>query len=537
MKITPILVAPVALVALASCLPAQNIFHGNGVPSAYITNSPAVVDQSLRFELGSSTAPNGLGVLSLSGGIGPTVAPFIGLVGLDVFNPFYVTQLFFLDNLGDAVLALPLPPGIGTATSPPFYANSLTVEAMLPFSISKTVRIEWANADGWEQVGSLPAPRQLHTATALGRDSRDNVTQVLIAGGATGSIMIPAPLITAELYDPLLRTVSVMPSMSLPRAGHQAVRLDDGRVLITGGVTTGGLVTASCEFFDQSTQNFETGSPMSVPRAGHGLTLLDDGRVLATGGVADWQNAATLFIAALNTAQLSAEIFDPVTNTWSSLPAMADRRFGHSATRLLDGRVLLVSGINGGIPGLFPSAGAQVPSYTATCELFDPLTNTFAPTQSLGAAGNLVRARGFHGASLLPNGDVLMTGGFIAGIQNGEAIADTSCATWNGVGWTATLSLPAATGMHTQVPLGAGALVTGGFTGDLTLLQTTSMNALHDGATVTLLASIGTDSGGTAVPRGSHSCTELYDGTFLLYGGGQWPLTLGDGWVYTPTPQ
>ena len=49
------------------------------------------------------------------------------------------------------------------------------------------------------------------------------------------------------------------------------------------------------------------------------------------------------------------------------------------------------------------------------------------------------------------------------------------------------------------------------------------------------LQHVGTDNGaGTAAPRATHTCTPLHDGTFLIYGGGLWPATLADGWVYTP---
>jgi len=34
--------------------------------------------------------------------------------------------------------------------------------------------------------------------------------------------------------------------------------------------------------------------------------------------------------------------------------------------------------------------------------------------------------------------------------------------------------------------------------------------------------------------RGGHSMTRLCDGTFLVYGGGVWPATAADGWIYAP---
>jgi hypothetical protein len=199
-----------------------------------------------------------------------------------------------------------------------------------------------------------------------------------------------------------------------------------------------------------------------------------------------------------------------------------------AGTLLLDGRVLVAGGIAGGFTGTNPYAGSggQVPFYAATCEVFDPATSTFTPTAGLGGLG-----LAFHGASLLPNGSVLVTGGFVANTSlgftpNGEAIPTASCELWSGGAWYVAPPLPVAVACHTQVPFRNGALISGGFIGDLTALLTSSQNLLHDGTTVTNLAPIP----GT---RAEHTATVLHDGSVLLYGGGQWPNTLADATVYT----
>ncbi len=532
MKASACLLALLVLPAL----PAQNVLHGNGIPSAYIGNTPGVLGGNLTVDFGSPTTPNGLAVISISTGFGPVVIPhpLVGLIAIDPLAPGYQIFFFGLNSNGDGSVTVPLPPGFATPTTPPLFANTLTFEGA-QWSFSKTVRIDWANPDGWEAVAPLAVARQLHTATALGTGKRDNVTEVLICGGATGSIIIPTPMASAELYSPLLRQATPLPSMSLPRASHQAVRLNSGLVLITGGVTTGGVVTATCELFDPNTGQFLPVPSMNAPRAGHAMTLLDDGRVLVSGGVADWQNAAIAFIAALNTAQDTAEVFDPGSFVWTLLPTMASKRFGHSQTKLLDGRVLIAAGINGGSTGTNPfGTGGQIPTYTPSCEVFDPATNTFAPTAPINSPFFSL-ARGFHGASLLADGRVYVTGGFVASGQNGEAVATSSALVWNGTSWLLTPGPASPLAMHTQVPLGNGALMVGGFTGDLTQLQTLAQTTVFDGANVTPLADLGIDHGsGTTQPRATHTCTPLYDGTFLIYGGGLWPATLGDGLVYTP---
>jgi len=534
--------APVAAICVTA--PAQTVFQGNGVPSAYVENSPARVGQSVTLHLGSPTTPGSVAALCISGSIGPTVVPLqsvgVGNVGLDLSDPGFQIFLFGLDQNGDVGITVPLPPGTLQAGSPPLFAAAVTFESTF-WSVSKSIRADWANADGWEATGSLGAQRQLHTATAIGYGPRDNRTEVLICGGATGSIIIPQPTATAELYAPLTRSTIPLPNMALPRSGHATVLTPYGLVLVTGGVTTGGVVTSTCEFFDPASRQFLPAPSMSTPRAGHRLTVLDDGRILATGGFADWQNAATSFIAALNTAQDTAEVFDITTFSWQPLPSMSGKRAGHGQTRLLDGRVLVTGGIAGGFTGTNPlSSNGQVPFYNATCQIFDPATNLWSPTAPLNGLFGLgqLPARAYHGQSLLPNGHVLISGGFVPASQNGEAVANSTCVEWDGLTWQFAGVLPVTAAMHTQVPNGAGALIIGGFTGDLTALQTTAQVVQHNGLPSTApvsLASIGIDQGsGSQQSRGAHSCTPLYDGSFLVYGGGLWPATRADGWIYTP---
>jgi hypothetical protein len=539
---------PSFVLLLATAVAAQNPFHGNGVPSAYVENTPARVGGTLTIGFGSPTTPFPVAFLGVSDGIGPINVPGFGVIGLDILSPNYFGIGFGTDPTGHGFTTIPLHPGI-TATSPPLFLHAATIEANA-LSISKTIRLEFANTNGWEGVATLGEARQLHTATPLGTGPRDNVTEVLICGGATNSFIVPVPLATAERFSPLTRATTPLPNLSLPRASHRAVRLADGRVLITGGSTTGGVVTATCEFFDPATATFVPAPSMTAPRAGHAMTLLDDGRVLVSGGVADWQNAGTAFIAALNTAQNTAEVFDPTANAWTLLaPLMASKRLGHSQTKLQDGRVLVTSGIRGGYGGANPWGGGQIPQYTNTCEIFDPATNTFTATGNLTHTMPPIftipqdfQGRAFHGASVLPSGNVLLTGGFVAQIYDGGQNNDATivvkfCNVWSpstGV-WTQSVDLPVPAAYHGQVAVGNGALVSGGFSGDLTSLSVTSQTVHHTGAGVTLLADIGVDgTSGLSAGRGAHTLTPLYDGSFLVYGGGLWPNTLADGFVYTP---
>lgn len=128
---------------------------------------------------------------------------------------------------------------------------------------------------------------------------------------------------------------------TVPRAAHTATLLDDGRVLLVGGCTTAGCGGqargADSEFFDPDTRRFSSGPPMTVPRAGHTATSLEDGRVLFTGGYA----------AEGRPPHASAELYDPASDTFSPTGGMIHPRGSHTATLLTDGRVLIVGGHSG----------------------------------------------------------------------------------------------------------------------------------------------------------------------------------------------
>ena len=85
-------------------------------------------------------------------------------------------------------------------------------------------------------------------------------------------------------------------------------------------------------------------APMAFARSYHNLTLLPDGTVLASGG------ESTSDGTSLAQAVLPAEIWNPDTETWTTVDALQNGRLYHSTALLLpDGRVLMAGG--GALPG------------------------------------------------------------------------------------------------------------------------------------------------------------------------------------------
>jgi hypothetical protein len=123
---------------------------------------------------------------------------------------------------------------------------------------------------------------------------------------------------------------------------------------------------------------------MNVERAAHTATLLLDGRVLIAGGFRE-EGTSEIAIA-------SAEIFDPETRTFSLTGDLNEPRDGHTATLLPNGKVLVAGGWN-------------QHGRTATAELFDPETGEFEYT------GSMLAPRQGMTAILLRDGRVLIAGG------------------------------------------------------------------------------------------------------------------------------
>jgi Bacterial Ig-like domain (group 3)/Galactose oxidase, central domain len=185
-------------------------------------------------------------------------------------------------------------------------------------------------------------------------------------------------------------------NMSVARAGAATVLLQDGRLLITGGNGASGAL-ASTEILDPSS-GFTAGPPMSIARSNHVAVLLLDGRVLVAGGT-----------GADGRASQSAELFDPVANSWSASGPLMVGRSGATATLLPSGQVLIAGGTANG-------------AALASLELFDPNSNTFSLV-----AGTLSSARENHAAALLPDGRVLIAGGW-----DGTTVAPVAPATTGG---------------------------------------------------------------------------------------------------------
>ena len=125
-----------------------------------------------------------------------------------------------------------------------------------------------------------------------------------------------------------------------PGGFHRATLLADGRVLLSGGFGAAGApdfeALAASEIFDPVTEKFSSVGGLQVGRAGHSALLLPDGRVLAVGGTRGGAQAAS--------GISETELFDAPTGKWTAGPRLDPASVGVTATLLGNGNVLLFGG-------------------------------------------------------------------------------------------------------------------------------------------------------------------------------------------------
>ncbi|HVA83655.1 MAG TPA: kelch repeat-containing protein [Candidatus Binataceae bacterium] len=250
-----------------------------------------------------------------------------------------------------------------------------------------------APGDSFAPAASTPTMNQ---ARASASAALLNNGKVLIAGGLAAS----GPTNSVELYDPAsnsFASAASLPTMNTARFDATATLLGNGKVLIAGGVGISGTLD-TVELYDSTNNTFASASSlpsMNMARFGATATLLNNGRVLMAGGFVD-----------LYTALGTIEMYDPAASTFApaaSLPTMGlNLRGAPTATLLSNGNLLIA----GGFEGLF---GFGIPEVNSSTDLYQPATNSFAASSPL-----MLEDRYMAAATLLPTGNVLIAGGLTA---------------------------------------------------------------------------------------------------------------------------
>jgi len=452
---------------------------------------------SARYDHTTTLLPNGL--VLITGGFNGS---FTGLKTAELYNPTTQTFTALTATMTSARyghMATLLPNGLvlitgGLSGSTVFN----TAELYNPTTQTFTAL-----------TATMTSPRAGHTATLLPNG------QVLFTGGS--SVFAAGPVNTAEQYDPVANTFTALTAtMTTARAAHTATLLPNGLVLLTGGNSSNANLNTA-ELYNPTAETFTAlTATMTTARDGHTATLLPNGLVLITGGYINGPVTGP--------AHNTTELYDPTANTFTALTAtMTTDRANHTATLLPNGLVLLAGGTNGsGTPGDEPALN--------TAEVYEALPPSVQTFTALTAT--MTTARGGHTATLLPNGKVLLTGGFNGSdtVLNTAQLYDRTANTFTAL--TATMTIARCYHTATLLPTGQ-VLITGGSTNangsanlDTAELYDPTAN-IFTALTATMTSS-----------RVSHTATLLPTGRVLLTGGFNGSDTaLNTAELYDPTAE
>ncbi len=337
----------------------------------------------------------------------------------------------------------------------------------------------------WTTNGDLLEPCSDNTLTLLTNGL------VLLAGGAdyNGSVT------NAELYNPATGTWTETGSMSYSRLWHTATLLKNGKVLVTGGFdfTSGNNVTV-CELYDPTTGTWSNTGALNNGRLRHTATLLTNGLVLVVGG-----DGAT-----------TSELYNPATGTWTFTGATQVSRQQQTATLLGNGLVLLAGG-----------------SGDNTSELYNPATGQWTFT-----TGAMNAARTIPTATLLPNGQVLVAGGYDAN-DSTTVLASTELYDPVSQTWATNFDMTSVRGQQTTTLLPNGnVLLAGGYDGTNALASA----ELYFAPTPPPSAGFWTTTGSLNTIRALYTLTRLPNGKVLAAGGeGAGYFSVATAELYDPT--
>ena len=296
-------------------------------------------------------------------------------------------------------------------------------------------------------------------ASAFFFNSGGSVSILVTGGTNTGAVTLgttPTALNTADIYQfsPTESVTATASTMQMDRERHAACWLPNNTVLITGGVGTNAGTSTSAEIYDPVSDSFSLVASLPGARADHTCTLLPNGMVLLAGG-RDPSNPTT---------PQPAYLYDFRTNTWTSTGTNIDR-YQHTATLLVNGVCALI----GGRKVSDDSVVATADFYRSFPENGGGIPAGFTSTASVA----LSSGRTEHAAALLGNTQILVSGGFDNGapgsaLSSSELFIPTTFTSLTIGTFSPVTALTTARARHTSTTLPGGTnVLLGGVTGTM----------------------------------------------------------------------
>jgi N-acetylneuraminic acid mutarotase len=174
--------------------------------------------------------------------------------------------------------------------------------------------------------------------------------------------------------------------MPTPRSELAAVAGADGRIYVIGGHGASGAGRL-VEIYDPGADSWTTGAQMPTSRGDLAAVLGSDGKIYAIGG--DYASVSD------PGASIVAEVYDPSTNMWQSLPSLPVGRSALAAAVDASGTIYAIGGYDGTTAHELGTVATFHPGDTSWTTLADSMTT----------------ARSEHVAATAPDGRIYALGG------------------------------------------------------------------------------------------------------------------------------
>jgi hypothetical protein len=212
--------------------------------------------------------------------------------------------------------------------------------------------------------------------------------------------------------------------------GTNSVVMPDGEVVFLGGFDSHGFLNRVLRF-DPKDNLWSQGVPMPVQQTGFAVAALSNGLVLVAGGQGTGSGSRLL---------AATWLYSPQLDTWTKVGDLHVARWGATAVRLTNGRVLVAGGsVPLASPIQLPDGSIGAYDFNKSAETFDPQTNSWS------LVGSMQVARGFMALLALPGGIALAAGGCASadeGFVPVGALASTEVFDPAAGAWTVSTPLP-----------------------------------------------------------------------------------------------
>lgn len=154
-----------------------------------------------------------------------------------------------------------------------------------------------------------------------------NDGNLLFAGGRVGD----AHSKKSFLYNTQSNSWSTAADLLYIQSGSSSLKMPDGKILITGGYSSNGVISNKCEIYDPVLNKWAEIDSLNALRAGHAINLLQDGKVIVIGG-------APLPGYTSN----SCELYNPVLNSWTEVASLNEKRSNVASYELPNNNLIVI---------------------------------------------------------------------------------------------------------------------------------------------------------------------------------------------------